>query len=75
MRLLAICCVSSEEWETMEGELSGSTISPWRKISGELRVVSTTVLVGRSTSLPASRKRATRDCFAAVVYFCQSFKL
>ncbi len=46
--------------------------SPWRRMVGSLRVVSTTVLVGRSVNLPASRKSETSACLVGVVYFCQS---
>lgn len=38
-------------------------------------MVSTTVLVGRFFSLPASRNRATSLCLSLLVYFCQSARL
>lgn len=75
MREEASCCVSTGEEEVKEWELLGREISPCLKTSGELRVVSTTVEVGLSMSLPASRNRSTMSCFLRLVYFLQSCKL
>lgn len=72
VRSEAICCVVAGEVEVSEGESSGRVISPWRRTWGSFRVVSTTVEVGRSANLPASRKSATMDCLWRVVYSCQS---
>ncbi len=72
MRALAKEIVASTEVVVVSFDREGMVRAPWRKTMGSLRVVSTTVLVGRSASLPPSRNIVTISCLTGSVYFCQS---